>query len=67
MRRQQRQDERAHEKINRKMSQALVKDDFQLTDVYDNMESTITFGEQIADAVPNMPVHGHSSLSFPVL
>ncbi len=48
---QQRQDERAREKINRKMSQALVKDDFQLTDVYDNMEFTITFGERIADAV----------------
>lgn len=51
MRRQQRQDERAHEKINRKMSQALVKDDFKLTDVYDNMEATNTFGERIADAV----------------
>lgn len=51
MRRQQRRDERAHEKINRKMSQALVKDDFQLTDVYDKMESTITVGDRIADAV----------------
>lgn len=51
MRRQQRQDARAHDKINRKMSQALVKDNFQLTNVYDNMEATITFGERIADAV----------------